>query len=176
MDSRLTWQIDVPIFKNSTIVTQLGIAIGIPFGVLLIFLIANKGYYGAILVGLLLFLTWIFIMIFYGGKYKVEFILDKNGARCKTQKNQAKKNKTINRLTVVLGLLSGKPTAAGAGMLAQSRQDIFIKWNQITKVKYKQKKSIIILKAGIMNSIVLFCSNDNYIQAKAFIKCKTKGK
>jgi hypothetical protein len=34
---KIEWSIDVPIFKNLVILKQLGIAIGIPFGLLLIF-------------------------------------------------------------------------------------------------------------------------------------------
>lgn len=38
----LTWELRVPIFKNSLILKQMGLAIGIPFGALILFLLVMK--------------------------------------------------------------------------------------------------------------------------------------
>lgn len=96
----------------------------------------------------LLILTWLFIMAVYSGKYEAEFVLEGKGILCRTGAKQARKNRVINTLTVILGLLTGKPTAAGAGMLAESRQKTFLRWNRITRVKYKSKRHTILLRGG----------------------------
>lgn len=176
MIDKLEWKMQVPIFKNSKILFQLGICIGIPFGILFVVFIISEAYYAALLIVILLALTWLFVMLVYGGKYNVEYILDKKGIRCKTQEKQAKKNKAINNITVALGVLSGKPTVAGAGMLAQSRQDIFIRWSNITKAKFSANKKTIVLKAGLVTSMVVFCNEEFYPQAEEIIKNKLKGK
>ena len=103
-------------------------------------------------------------MIVYRGKYEAEFVLDSEGALCRTQTKQAKKNCTINALTVVLGLFSGRTTLAGAGMLAQSRQEVFLRWNCVRKVKVKPKSRTILLQGSFAESIALFCTEDNYAQ------------
>ena len=164
---KIQWQISVPIFRNTVILKQLGIAIGIPFGLvaLVIGLASGKSVYalyGLGLIAALLFFTWLFIMAVYRGKYEAEFVLDDKGVLCRTQAKQAKKNRITNALTVVLGLLSGKPAVAGAGMLAQSRQETFLKWNRVTKVKYKPKSHTILLRGGWTEQVALFCTEDNY--------------
>lgn len=165
----MQWQIRIPIFRNTVILRQLCIAVGIPFGLVALVIRIASGktvysLYGLGLIAMLLFFTWLFIMAVYGGKYEVEFVLDQKGILCRTQVKQAKKNQVINSLTVALGLLSGKPAAAGAGMLAQSRQEVFLRWNQVTRVKYKPKSRTILLRGGWTENIALFCSVENYPQ------------
>ena len=172
---KIQWQISVPIFRNRVILKQLGLAIGIPFGLvaLVIGLTSGKSVYalyGLGIIVVLLFLTWRFIMAVYRGKYEAEFVLDGKGILCRTQAKQAKKNRIINSLTVVLGLLSGKPAAAGAGMLAQSRQEVSLRWNRVTRVKYKPKSRTILLRGGWTENIALFCADENYEQVEAFVR------
>jgi hypothetical protein len=93
---------------------KLGIAVGIPFGIiaLVIGLASVKSVYalyGLGLIAVLLFLTWLFVMAVYRGKHEAEFVLDDKGVLCRTQAKRAEKNRIANALTVVLGLLSGKP-------------------------------------------------------------------
>lgn len=175
---KIQWQISVPIFRNSLILKQLGLAIGIPFGLITLVLAFSAGkriyaLYGLALIGLLLFLTWAFVMIIFRGKYEAEFILDDKGVLCRTQSKQAKKNRLINRLAIVLGLLSAQPAAAGSGMLAQSRQEVFLPWRQINKVKYNKKGHTILLRSGWLNSVALFCVPENYPQIESIIMQQT---
>lgn len=175
---KIQWQISVPIFRNTVILKQLGLAIGIPFGLvaLVIGLTSGKSVYtlyGLGLIAALLFFTWLFIIAVYRGKYEAEFVLDGKGVLCRTQAKQAKKNRIINALTVVLGLLSGKPAAAGAGMMAQSQQEVSMRWNRITKVKYKPKSHTILLRGGWTENIALFCADENYEQIEVFVHRNT---
>lgn len=174
----LQWQISVPLFRNAVILRQLGLAIGIPFGIvaLVIGIASGKSVYtlyGLGLVFALLFFTWIFVLVFYRGKYEAEFVLDKNGILCRTQAGQAKKNRAVNALAVVFGLLSGNPSAAGAGMLAQSRQEVFLRWNRITKVRYKPKSLTILLWGGFSEQVALFCTEDGYSQVEREVMFRT---
>lgn len=164
---KMTWQISVPIFKNSLILRQLGIAVGIPFGLvaIMIRLISGNPLYTLYFLGVLvalLFLTWLFMMAVYKGKYEVEFILDEKGVLCRTQEKQTKKNRVVNTLTVLFGLISGKPAVTGAGMQAHSRQVVFLQWKHITKVKNKPQQKTILLRGGWTENIALFCTQENY--------------
>lgn len=178
MQEVLQWEIKVSIFKNSVILKQLGLAIGIPFGlVALIIALSSKGsrdtIYALGLIALLLILTWLLIMLVYRGKYEVEFVLDNNGVLCRTKARQAKRNRVMNSLTVILGLLTGKPTVAGAGLLAQSRQEVFIRWSHVTKVKYKPQRHTVLIRSGWTDQIALFCTQDNYDLVERLIRQKT---
>ncbi len=181
MQDKVQWEIKVPIFKNSLILKQLAIAIGIPFGILIILLIVllKGSIYALYSVGtivLLLIATWIFILIVYGGTYDVEFLLNDKGVLYQSRPNQMKKNKIINSLTFILGLLSKNPTSMGASTLAQSRQQIFVPWKKVVEVKYKPKDFTILIKSGFAQSIALFCREENYPAVKEFVidKCHIK--
>lgn len=179
MPGKISWNIGVPIFRNPVILKQLGLAIGIPFGLLTIILPLVSGksvytLYGLCLIAALFFFTWLFIMIVYRGRYEAEFVLDDKGALCRTQAGQAQKSRIVNALTVVLGLLSGKPAVAGAGILAQSKQQVFIRWNRLTRVKYRPRSHTILLRGGWTENIALFCTRENYPGVEQFVMIRTK--
>lgn len=176
---RTEWKISVPLFKNTVILKQLGVAIGIPFGLvaLVVGLASGKSVYtlyGLGLIGALLLLSWLFIMAVYRGKYEAEFVLDSEGALCRTQAKQARKNWVVNTLTFLLGLVSGKPAVAGIGMLAQSRQEVFLRWNRIRHVEYKPRSQTVVLRGSWTESMALFCSVDNYEQIEHIVRLQTK--
>jgi len=169
------WEISVPIFKNTVILKQLGLAVGIPFGLVALVIVIVSGIsrdtlYALGLIAALLILTWLFITAAYRGKYEAEFVLDGKGVLCRTQAKQARKNRIINTLALIFGLLSGRPAAAGAGVLAQSRQQVFLRWNRITKVKYKSQSYTILISGGWTEQIALFCTDENYEQVEAFVR------
>jgi len=150
MPDKIEWTIGVSILGNSIILKQLGIAIGIPFGLLILWLLYVKAYYALILIAILFLLTFLFIIIVWGGKYEAGFKLDETGIRYFTVKKQAKKNRIINALTFFFGLLSGKPAVAGAAMLAQSRQDVLLNWRSIKRAKYIPDKDTVMIKGGFV--------------------------
>lgn len=176
---KIEWLIKVPIFRNSLILKQLAVAIGIPFGLILIFfLIVSKpenliySLYAVGLILLLFLLTYLFIMLTYQGKYAVSYVLDELGIKSFYQPEMMKKNKIVNRLTIGLGLLAGKPTVAGAGLLANSKQTVTLKWKNIRNVKYDAKERTILLRGSLIETIGVFCTQENYLQVETFIKTK----
>jgi hypothetical protein len=176
---RIEWKIDIPIFRHPLILKQLGIAIGIPFGTLIILLIIFTQeirylIYALLLIGLTFLGTYLTIILAYQGKYKVGFIIDDTQLRCYTQKKQAKKNKIINSLAIILGMFSSKYSVSGAGMLAQSRQDTRIKWKNVKKVTYHPKKHFIHIKGNFADNMTVFCTQENYDQIASIISAKTK--
>lgn len=175
MQEAIRWEISVPILKNTVILKQLGLAIGIPFSLaaLVIVLLSGRSrdtLYALGFIAALLILTWLFVMAAYRDKYEAEFVLDGKGVLCRTGVKQARKNRVINTLTVILGLLTGKPAAAGAGMLAESRQETFLRWNRITRVKYSPKSRTILLRGGWTENIALFCTEENYETVETFVR------
>lgn len=176
---RIEWKISVPIFTNTLILQQLGIAIGIPFGivVLVVGLASGKSVYmlyGLGLIIALLLLTWLFMLAVYRGNYDAEFVLDNEGALCRTQAKQAKKNWLINILTVVLGIFSGKPAITGAGLLAQSRQAEFLRWKRVRQVKFQPKGHTFLLRGSAIENMALFCTAENYPQIEGLVQLQTK--
>lgn len=176
---KMEWSIKVSIFKNPVILKQLGIAIGIPFGSLILILVVltKEIKYKIYVIGLifaLFFLTYILIRFVYGGKYALKFTIDDNGIYTHTEETQSKKNNIINKLTILLGILSRKPTVMGAGVLANSRQNTIIRWRNIRRIKLYPRYHTIMVYGRIGENIGVFCTKENYDEVEWFIKSKIK--
>jgi len=169
-EGKFFWEINVPIFRNIVILKDLGISLGIPFGLLILMLLVISGgdistggiLYPLISIGILFIVGFLFIMIIYGGKYAAGYVIDKNGILNYTQRKHAKRNAIINTLLIIIGIFSKKPSVAGAGLLAQTRQSVFLKWKNIKKVKVYPKSKSIVVKGGFTEKIALFCNDDNF--------------
>ncbi len=174
---KVQWQISLPIFRNSIILKQLGLTIGIPFGIVVLVISLASGrsvytLYGLGLIAFLFLLTWAFIMLVYGGKYEAEFILDDMGVLCRTAARQRKKNAIVNGLAIILSFLSRTFVAAGAGLMAQSRQEVFIPWRRVRRAKYNERARTILIRGGLTENIALFCTEENYSQVEDIIRSK----
>ncbi len=165
----LRWELQVPIFKNNLILKQIGIAIGIPFGALILFLFIIKAWYGLILISMTFLLTFLMILLLFHGTYDVGYVINRQGVSCHTQEMQKKLVRRLAFITCILGLLRANPTAAGAGLLSTSGTEIHIAWSCIRKVKYMEQKKTIRLYGGYGESITLFCTKKNYIDVKRHI-------
>lgn len=178
----IKWKAQVPIFKNTVILKDLGIALGIPFGILILILFIISGgdlstdgiAYPMLMIAMLLASGFLFIMLVYGGKYDAGYVIDSRGILNYTLESQSKKNKVINTLVIVIGILTGKPYAAGAGILAQSRQSVFVKWKNIRKVRVYPKSKSIVIKGGFTEKIALFCNDDNFEQIRDMVLDRVK--
>jgi len=176
ISEKLEWTISVSLLRNPLIRQQLGIAIGIPFGILGIVLVIVKAWYALMLIAALILLTALLIAAIWGGKYHAGFELSLTGVRNYTEKSQARKNRILNILTIIAGFLGNKPAVAGAAVLAASRNDVTIAWRRIKKVKFYPRSRTILLHAGYLESVALFCNANNYIEVEEFVRNKASGK
>lgn len=174
----LRWEVYVPIWRNRFILQGLWLALGIPFGALIaIILILSGGdvmgtdaKYALFLIVLLFALTYLMTLLLYGGKYAPGFVVDKTGVINYTQTAQEKKNRIVNSIVIVLGLFRGNFTAAGAGVLAQSRQVVRVKWRSVRWAKYYPREHTILIKGGFAEKIAVFCTDENYGQVEAMVR------
>ncbi len=170
--NQITWQTRVPIFKNSVILKQLGFAVGIPFGILLIVLLFAKAYYGLIIVGATFFLAFLLVLIIFRGTYDVDYILNQKGVLCRNQTVQKERVKKLSAVTFWMGLFSRNYTAAGTGALAGASTEVKIPWKRIRKVKFHDSKMTVMLFAGFGETVALFCTAENYLFVKQMIQVK----
>ena len=168
------WLICVPLLKNRVIRNQLSLAIGIPFGILCIVLLAVEAYSGLAMVGGALALGFLLVLLIFRGTYDVKFALDDKGITCETQSEQKKRVRRMAAATAVMGMLAGNPTTVAAGMMAGARTKEKLLWKRIRKVKYLDRQRTIMLRAGFGESIAVFCTEENYKQVSALI-CRKLG-
>ena len=177
-DKPLRWEIYVPIFKNRFVLTGLALSVGVPFGLLIgILLLLSNGEisgikYALLMIGLLFALTFLFLMLVYGGKYAPGFIVDASGITNYTQAHQQKKNRVINALLIAFGVFSGNHTAAGIGVLAGARAVMKLSWKQIRKAKFFPAQRAILIHGGFAQKMAVFCTPENYALAEALIRRK----
>jgi hypothetical protein len=175
---KIQWEKQVPIFQNRFILKDLLIALGIPFGLLIIILVVlshgdifgTDVKYALFLIALLFLLTFFFVIVIYNGMYAPGFIINEKGITNYTQSMQRKKNRVINGLLILLGFFSRNPGAIGMGLLAEGKQCIKIDWKHIRKVQYYPDSNTILVKGDLTQKIVLFCTAENYKQVEEIVK------
>jgi hypothetical protein len=83
----------------------------------------------------------------------------------------SKKTSSVNTGIAVAGGLLGSLSAAGGGILAKSREDDFIRWDQSRSVALnRKKKTITVTRKSLIFPIRLYCTDENYEQVATFIK------
>lgn len=176
MKKEISWEASIHLYRDKTILKQLGIAVGIPFGIVIIFLLwAASGsddptrFYGIYMIGLLFVVTIIFLSVVYQNRMHVRYILTQKHITMMMSAKQAKKNKRVNNATMLAGLVTMNPTAMGAGMLASSRQQQTMKLINIQSMKLDDRKHRILIKDSFYEFIVQ-CTAQNYQDVKNFIQ------
>lgn len=176
MQQHLSWEASIHLYKDKTILKQLGIAIGIPFGVLLLFLLwvaststSSSRFYGIFMIVLLFVITGVFIYVVFENKIHVRYILNQKSITMKMSDKQAIKNKWVNHSTFILGLLRLNPTAMGVGLLANSNQQQTIKLVSIQQLKTDDAHHRLVIKDAYYEFIVQ-CTAQNYQDVKNFLQ------
>ncbi|HCT63652.1 MAG TPA: hypothetical protein DIC19_06085 [Erysipelotrichaceae bacterium] len=124
-------------FKQKIILRQLALAIGLPFGALIILMILLRAWYGLALVMVLLSLNAIFVSLVYG-RYGMHYSINKDGVLAEPDRKQAKTNHTLNALTLFAGIYAKSPTVAGASVLANANQRQMFEWSSIKMIIQKK--------------------------------------
>lgn len=167
----LNYRINFYPFAQKIILIQLGIAIGIPFGILIVFLFMLNAWEALFLIGALLVLTSIVVIVLYG-KMQLNYTIDESGIRCEPDAKQLRKNTRMNQLTFFAGLLSKNITASSSGLLAQSNQIQFFTWNEIKKIQYLPTQFICTNKFG--QKLIVVAPKNQYETIKQILREKGK--
>jgi hypothetical protein len=149
-------------------------AFGIPCVLLGIFLavIAKRPEFALIVpLGGMGILMGIFVLVgvvidLFGG-FKVVFFLTSHGVRSVAGKGA----KAAATTAFWMGALTGRPGVAGAGLLAESEQNVFIPWQEVTKIKVKTWRRFILVKREWgYKPIGLYCTPENFPQVMEILR------
>lgn len=77
-----------------------------------------------------------------GNRQRARFIVSSKGAEYQAQKRE----RVINRLAFLGGLLARNASAAGAGALAASREQLLVPWAEVDKVVVHERAHVIELR------------------------------
>lgn len=179
-EETLTWVAKLPLWHHRQLWQQLALALGLPLLVLLglmtvlewppsATMLRMLGRIVLVVGGILLFLVALGTYVVYAGGYWLEYELDAQGISSHPYGKTARKNNWINRSLIVLGSLTGRPGAVGAGLLAQGHQREYVAWHRVTRARTNSKHHIIYLY-GKRLLMVIGCEAADYERVLQCVK------
>lgn len=93
-----------------------------------------------------------------GNHQRARFIVSDRGVEYRAEKRE----RAINRLTILAGLLALNPTAAGAGTLAMTRERLLVPWGGIHRVVVHPRARVISLRNSWRTVLRLHCTAEQF--------------
>jgi hypothetical protein len=176
----LEWTARLNMLRSGLLMGQLGLALGIPIVLLGLLLIAldwppDLSLLGSVLqvmgvvAGIFAALLAIVLGLVYRGGYDYHFVIDATGIRATTTGRTASTNRIVNTLLV----LSGRPSAAGAGMLAAGRQSEYVAWNDVSGFSVNERQRTITLKGGALPAMLVVCDAAHFPAVLEYVRAAT---
>lgn len=88
-----------------------------------------------------------------GGKYCVEFEMDKKSVTHTQHAKQFKKAQGLATVLQIMGVLTGSSRMVGSGILVGGHNSVVTKFKQVNKIKVKRRRNVIYLHAYEWNQI-----------------------
>ncbi|MBU0655197.1 MAG: hypothetical protein KJ914_08685 [Gammaproteobacteria bacterium] len=107
------------------------------------------------------------MLVFYVNRMPIRYTLNSKGV---TSEILGKRSRWANRTGIVLGLLSGNPTVAGASLLAKSRETTFYRWRDLHKAAYYPAAHTITLFNGWRSVARLHCTPEHYPEVASTVR------
>ena len=158
-DGKYRWVYELNMFTNPTILFTVakvlgGVILGMWafFGLILYVFPGDwEGLWGMTkalffvlaLMGILLILAYLVICWMYKGKYVVLFEMDQTQVVHTQLPRQFKRAQALGLLTALVGLASKRPTTAGAGLLAATKQSSTSEFKNVRKIKACPRRHLI---------------------------------
>jgi hypothetical protein len=174
----LTWERDVPLLTHPAIlgsITKLWIITGLLMLALVGGIVGIQDGIEAVvpiaammmmLTGGLFMLSLLIMLVVFGNRMRMAFVIDDRGIVVRVIDNRAK---IANRLAATVGALAGKPGVAGAGLTAMHDEERSAVWTSIAAVKYDPRRHTITLRNSWRTVLHVFCTPKNYEDAAARI-------
>ena len=170
----ITWEARIRVLTNPNIWSSMLLVLGIPsvlLGILLAIIAERPEFAILVPLGFMSIMFVIFVVValvidVFGG-FKATFFLTTDGVRSVSGRGA----RAASAAAVVAGVLSGKTGTAGAGLMAASEQNVFIRWKDITKIKVKTGSRFILIKrAWGYKPIGLYCTPENFPQTMDILR------
>lgn len=174
--SELTWVAKLSLTGDVVFVRQMTLVFVLPLVFLGLLLVVLEWPLDAQSLGVILKVVLItgavmltlYLFVIFGvlrGRQEIRFTLDATGIREET----AGPLKYMNVVKLLL-LLSGKPTYAGIGLMAQGPKSERITWKRVEKFVPDPQAKTITLRKGRTDLMLIHCTEDNYEQVLARVQ------
>ena len=160
-----SWDGSVHVLTNPSAWSGVALSLGVgalAMGILFTFISKSiKGLYlAAAIFGVLMSIFVIVggIIDIFGG-FRVNFILTNMGLRSISGKGA----KVAANTAIVGGMLAGNIVAMGTGKLAESGQNVYISYNEVTRIKGCFRRRYILVRGDwSQKPIGLYCNKENF--------------
>jgi hypothetical protein len=160
-----SWDASVRVLSDPSAWRGVVLSLGggaLALGILFTFISKSvKGLYLAtgLFGGLMLIFVVVGAIIDIFGGFRINFMLTSKSVRSMSGKGA----KSAANAAVVGGILAGHLAGLAAGSLARSEQNVFILYNEVTKVKVNSRRRYILVKGDwSQKPIGLYCNEDNF--------------
>lgn len=106
------------------------------------------------------------MVVFFGNRYRAAFSIDDRGIG---YESRSRRGKWANRAAIAAGILRGRPSVAGAGLIAASQESMGLRWGEIVSVNDHPDARVLSLRNSWRVLLRLHCTPDNYEPVKALI-------
>ena len=113
-----------------------------------------------IVIGVVLALFFLASLLL-GNRHGARFTVGPKGVRYAAEQRE----RTINRVVMIVGALAGSPTTTGAGMIASGQEEMFVPWGEIYRVVYYPGPRVIVLRNTWRAVLRLHLAEELYPQA-----------
>ena len=181
LEGGLTWETDISLLTNPLVLKQMVLVVfgaGLLMAFLLSFILAVTGEFRDIPMMLLIslltatglgLLLCLVALLFFRNRTRVRFTVNSKGVLWESVDKRAR---TGSRLAIVAGILGRSPQVAGAGALAVSREQEFVRWQDISRVEHNKRRHMITLRNSWRPVMLLVCLPEHYHEVTAYIDDK----
>jgi hypothetical protein len=175
----LNWERDVPILTNWLVLSSI-VKVFVMAALLMIglvgFLFVLQGEWRligplatfvAMIDGGVLIIGTLAAALIYGNRLRYRFSVDDKAASCERFDRRAT---IVGRLTILLGVVLGKPGAAGVGLISESTTQTAASWPSVVRVVEHPSAHAIALRNAWRTTLILFCTPENYDAVLARVK------
>lgn len=165
----ITWEADLPLLRGSEVLGDLVKVFAISGGLvalLLSLLLATSGEAeqipmavagSAVLAGVLLLIGLLASGLLFGGRMRFRYVVDRHGIRITLVDRRAR---AVNRLTLVAGVLAGKPGGAGTGLIAIGQEEIALEWDGAFRATLEERRRTITFRNAWRRLVVVHVTPD----------------
>jgi hypothetical protein len=180
-ETGISWEIDVPLLTSRDMVGSTFAAFALSVliaGSLVGLMLAAQGEWDAILpvfgvlglIGGALFGVGLLAMaLVFRGKMRFRFTVSDELVGSELIDRTARR---VNRLTIVAGLLAGRPGAVGTGLIATTGEVATLGWDGGFRATYDPRRRTITLRNGWRRLLVVYCTAQNYQSVAAFVSAR----
>jgi hypothetical protein len=107
------------------------------------------------------------MLLVFGNRLRTRFTVSDDGVRCESLDRTARAS---SRAALVAGIITGRPGAAGSGLLAMTQEDQTLRWRGAFSASADAGRHTIALRNRWRTLLTVYCSAENFQAVRARVE------